>query len=72
LSCLDDTQRFFYFLLLSIKTALSEINLKNKDDKFINSRQAEAAGGILSALENAGIPSSLTADFGKVSLLNKV
>lgn len=52
--------------------ALSEINLRNKDDKFINSRQAEEAGGILSALENAGIPSSLQADFGSVSLLNKV
>jgi hypothetical protein len=55
-----------------MNAALSEINLKNKDDKLINSRQAEASGGILAALENAGVPSSLNADFGSVSLLNKV
>ena len=51
---------------------LSEIELRNAAGKYINSKEAGAQGGILSAAENAAFPSSLDADFSGVTLLNQV
>jgi hypothetical protein len=50
---------------------LTEISLKNADGKYLNSKEAAAGGGIMSATLGAGIPDSLESNFGNVNLLNR-
>jgi ABC-type phosphate transport system substrate-binding protein len=51
---------------------LTEIELKNKDGNYLNSKEAAILGGIISALIDAGIPDSLDSNFGEVDLLYRV
>ena len=56
----------------SVEPELAEVHLANKDNTFLSSKQAAENGGIISALNNANIPTSLDGNFGDVSLLNQV
>lgn len=50
---------------------LQEIELRNADNIYINSKEAIASGGVVAAAANAGFPDSLDADFSGVNLLNQ-
>jgi hypothetical protein len=50
---------------------LQEIELRNADNFYVNSREAIANGGVTAAAANAGFPDSLDADFSSVNLLNQ-
>ena len=49
---------------------LNEIELRNADQYYISSQEAAERGGIGSAADD--LPSSADADFGDVTLINKV
>lgn len=51
---------------------LQEIELLNKAQSFISSKEAAEKGGILAAVDNAIFPDSLDGDFSDVNLLNQV
>ena len=51
---------------------LSEVHLENKDGVFLSSKLAAEKGGVIAALNNADVPTSLDGDFGSVTLLNQV
>lgn len=50
---------------------LQEIELLNAAQKYINSKEASAAGGVLAAAENAALPATLEGSFADVNLLNQ-
>jgi len=50
---------------------LSEIELLNADQKYISSKEAAQAGGIMAAAENAALPSTLEGSFANVNLLSQ-
>jgi len=51
---------------------LQEIELLNAAQKYINSKEASAKGGIMAAATNAALPASLDGSFANVNLLNQV
>ena len=51
---------------------LKEIELKNAEGVFVNSKEAGKRGGIMAATQNAGLPDSLDGSFADVKLLNQV
>jgi hypothetical protein len=51
---------------------LIEIELQNKQGRFLSSLESASNGGIGGAAENALIPASADADFGNVTLLNQL
>lgn len=51
---------------------LAEIELLNAAQKYINSKEAALAGGIMAAAENAALPDALEGSFADVNLLNQV
>jgi ABC-type phosphate transport system substrate-binding protein len=51
---------------------LTEIELKNANNTYLNSKEAARLGGIMSATIGAGIPDSLESNFGEVDLLYRV
>jgi ABC-type phosphate transport system substrate-binding protein len=51
---------------------LQEIELLNASQKYISSKEAAAAGGIMAAAENAALPPTLEGSFADVNLLNQV
>lgn len=51
---------------------LQEIELLNAANNYISSKEANDVGGILAAIENADLPSTLDGDFSAVNLLNQV
>lgn len=51
---------------------LQEIELLNAAQKYISTKEAAAAGGILAAAENADLPDTLSGSFANVNLLNQV
>eukprot|EP00531_Pseudo-nitzschia_arenysensis_P003678 CAMPEP_0116138502 /NCGR_PEP_ID=MMETSP0329-20121206/12816_1 /TAXON_ID=697910 /ORGANISM="Pseudo-nitzschia arenysensis, Strain B593" /LENGTH=499 /DNA_ID=CAMNT_0003633489 /DNA_START=141 /DNA_END=1640 /DNA_ORIENTATION=+ len=50
---------------------LNEIELLNAAQKYISSKEAAAAGGIMAAAENAALPATLEGSFADVNLLNQ-
>lgn len=50
---------------------LQEIELLNAAQKYISSKEASAAGGVLAAAENAALPATLEGSFADVNLLNQ-
>jgi len=50
---------------------LQEIELLNAAQKYISSKEASAAGGIMAAADNAALPSTLEGSFANVNLLNQ-
>jgi len=50
---------------------LAEIELLNAAQKYINSKEAALAGGIMAAAENAALPDALEGSFADVNLLNQ-
>ena len=51
---------------------LTEIELLNAAQKYISSKEAAEAGGIMAAAENAALPETLEGSFADVNLLNQV
>ena len=51
---------------------LQEIELLNAAQKYISSKEAAEAGGIMAAAENAALPATLDGSFADVNLLNQV
>jgi ABC-type phosphate transport system substrate-binding protein len=51
---------------------LVEIALRNADNVYISSKESSERGGIMAAVDNAGLPSDLTGSFADVNLLNQV
>jgi hypothetical protein len=50
---------------------LQEIELLNAAQKYISSKEAAEAGGIMAAAENAALPATLGGSFADVNLLNQ-
>lgn len=50
---------------------LTEIELLNAAQKYISSKEAAEAGGIMAAAENAALPETLEGSFADVNLLNQ-
>jgi len=50
---------------------LPEIELLNAAEKYINTKEAALAGGIMAAAENAALPDALEGSFADVNLLNQ-
>jgi len=51
---------------------LQEIELRNADNVYINSKEADENGGVVIVIDSAGIPDSLDESFANVTYLNKV
>jgi hypothetical protein len=51
---------------------LQEVELRNADNVYLSSKEADERGGVAGVVDVAGIPDSLDESFADVSYLNKV